>query len=431
MIAFLGVLNYALVFLYGALLTVGFAGGCASKRERRALTAFSVIVLTAQMLCYALWGLEYTKKIYPLISHLPLFLMLVLIFKRPWGVALASVLTAYFCCQLPRWIGTLTLYLFGTKLAYQAGYMISLAPLYLFLRRHFTIPAYRAMTYSDRSLYLFGGLPLFYYLFDYVSTVYTDALYSGMRIVTEFLPAAMALFYVAFVSVYHAEVQRRNQLEVDNALLAAQSERAKNEIFALQQVQQQTAIYRHDMRHHLSLLRGYLETGEFSKAGEYIRQTQDGIDKIVPMQYCENNAVNLILSSFAARAKERDVLFIAKATIPAALPLSDTELCALLSNGLENAVSAAVQVTAVTQPTVRVNCQPHKDKLLIYISNPYRGTIIMRDGLPENSRPEHGFGTKSIKLITERHAGYCSFEAKDRLFTLKIVLPLGTAAKQD
>ncbi len=425
----LGMLNYAFVLLYGTLLTVRFAGGCTLKKERYTVVALSVIILVAQILSYTLWGLEYTKKLYPIISHFPLFLMLVLIFKRPWGVALASILTAYFCCQLPRWIGTLTLYLFGTELAYQTGYMISLVPLYFLLQRYFTMPAYRAMTYSKRSLYIFGGLPLFYYLFDYATTVYTDALYTGVRMVSEFLPAAMALFYVAFVTVYHAEVQRRNQLEVDNAMLAAQSECAKNEIFALQQVQQQTAVYRHDMRHHLSLLSGYLEAGSFSQAGEYIRQAQADIDRIVPVQYCKHNAVNLILSSFAAKAAQQGVTLSAKANIPAALVLSDTELCALLSNGLENAISAAAQIAGDEQPVVRVNCQSHKDKLLIYISNPYQGTVAMRDGLPESSRPGHGFGVKSIKLIVEKYAGYCAFEAEDGMFTLKVVLPLGVAPK--
>lgn len=417
--------NYALVLVYGALLTVSFAGGCATKKERRTVTALCVIVLAVQVLSYVILGLENTKKLYPLISHLPLFLMLILMFKRPWGVALASVLAAYFCCQLPRCIGTFTLYLFKTNLAYQAGYMLSLAPLYFFLRRYFTTAAYRAMTYSKRSLLLFGGLPLFYYIFDYATTVYTDALYAGVKTISEFLPAAMALFYVVFVSAYHEEVQRRSRLEIDNAMLEAQSERAKNTIFALKEVQQQTSIYRHDMRHHLSLLRGYLEAGEFTKADEYIRQAQSDIDKIVPAQYSENNAVNLILSSFAEKAKQQGVTFSAEANIPAALPLSDTELCALLSNGLENAVAAASQADSGTQRTVRVNCQPHKDKLLIYISNPYRGTVIMRDELPESARMGHGFGVKSIKLIAERHGGYCSFNANDGLFTLKVVLPLG------
>ena len=413
-----------LVLLYGTLLGVGFSGGCTTKKERHDVTVLSFVILAMQMLCYFLLGLENTRKLYPLISHLPLFLMLVFRFKRPWDVALTSILTAYFCCQLPQWIGTVTLHLFGTRLAYALGYILSLVPLYVLLRRYFTKEVNRAMAYSKRSLLLFGGLPLFYYIFDYATTVYTDALYTGVRMVIEFLPAAMALFYVAFVSVYHQEVQRRSRLEMDNAILTAQSVRAKHEIFALQQVQQQTSIYRHDMRHHLSLLNGYLEAGEISRAGEYIRQTQTDIDKIVPVRYCENNTVNLILASFAMKAKQQGVDFSAEVNIPATLPLSDTELCALLSNGLENAVCAAAQTDGDSQRTVRINCQLHKDKLLIYISNPYRGTVIMREGLPESNQPQHGFGAKSIRMIAERHNGYCAFEAKDGLFTLKAVMPL-------
>ncbi|NLT96938.1 MAG: hypothetical protein GXW96_02065 [Christensenellaceae bacterium] len=62
-----------------------------------------------------------------------------------------------FCCQLPRWIGTLTLYIFGTRLAYELGYMLSLAPLLYVLRRYFAKAAYQAMPFSRRSLLLFGG----------------------------------------------------------------------------------------------------------------------------------------------------------------------------------------------------------------------------------------------------------------------------------
>jgi sensor histidine kinase regulating citrate/malate metabolism len=175
----------------------------------------------------------------------------------------------------------------------------------------------------------------------------------------------------------------------------------------------------------LSLLSGYLEAGELSKAHEYIRQAQADIDKIVPLKYSENNVVNLVLSSIATKEAQQGVTLNAEVNIPTALPLSDTELCALLSNGLENAVCAAAQVNEETHPTVRFNCQRHKDKLLIFISNPYHGDVVMQHGLPESLRPGHGFGIKSLKLIVEKHAGYCSFEAEDGLFILKVVLPLG------
>ncbi len=414
-----------LILIYGVLLSVYFAGGFSSAKEHGVLAAFCGIVMIAQAMSYRIWGFDITTKLYPLIVHLPNVLLLVLALKRPWGVALGSVLTAYFCCQLPRWVGTIALELWATSLAYQLVYIISIVPIFFLLKRNFANAAYQAMTYSNRSLYLFGGLPLFYYIFNYATTIYTKSLYEGVRMVSEFLPVAMALFYVMFVSLYHKESLRLNQLKLDNALLATQSDSAKKEIQALQKVREQVAVYHHDMRHHLSMIGGWLETGEVDKVSEYIRQTQADIDSIVPARYCENNSVNLILSSFAAKAKERDVTLRICASIPEVLLFSETELCALLSNGLENAVSAAAQIKERERREVLFSCCPHKDNLLISIKNPYMGALRMQEGLPVSSRPGHGFGTKSIKMIAERHKGYVSFETRDGQFTLKIVLPLG------
>ena len=66
-----------LVLLYGTLLTIGFAGGCTSNKERHGVAVLSVILLALQALSYYLFGLENTRKLYPLITHLPTFVVLV------------------------------------------------------------------------------------------------------------------------------------------------------------------------------------------------------------------------------------------------------------------------------------------------------------------------------------------------------------------
>lgn len=425
MVEVLGVLNYGLVLLYGVLLSVSFAGGCASARERRSVAALCVMLLAAQTLCWSLWGLELTKQYYPLISHLPLVITLVLVLKKSWGVAAASVLTAYFCCELPRWIGTIALYVFGSELAYQLVYLISVFPVFFLLWKYFSLPACRAMTYSSRPLLFFGGLPLFYYLFDYATTVYTKTLYEGILMISEFLPAAMALFYMVFVAAYHAEMQRRSRMELQNSMLEMQFEQAKNDVASMKQMQEQTAAYRHDMRHHFVMIDGYLKTGDTARASEYIQSAQRGIERITAERYCANVAVNLLLSAYAVKAKKQGIELSVEANIPDDIPISETELSALLSNGIENAVSAAARCGGETQRIVRINCQLHRGNVLISIKNPHVGKLKMRNGLPQSSRPEHGFGVKSIKMIAEMHGGYYSFKAQDGVFTLKVVLPLG------
>jgi len=425
MINWLILINSSLVFLYGFFLTIQFAGGCSTQKERHIVGILSTAILITQVACWRLFGYTATSQLYPLISHLPIILTLVFALKKPLGMSIASLLTAYFCCQLPRWIATMFFALFGTQFAYQISYSIVIFPIYFLLKRYFAAAANKAMSYSKKSLFLFGGLPMFYYLFDYGTRIYTNILYDGIRMISEFLPAAMTLFYVTFVTIYHNEVQHRNNIELQNSMLAMQFEQAKNDMFAIQQMHEQTATYRHDMRHHFIMINGYLENGEPENAVQYIKSAERDIDRITPKRYCENTAVNLVLSAFSNKGEKFGITLNIEANIPESLPIPETALCTLFSNGLENAVLATSNLSDEKEKIVHVNCQIHKGNLLIYIKNPYQGKVLFHDALPKSSRPEHGFGVKSIKMIADMHGGFCSFEAKDDIFILKVVLPIG------
>ncbi|MEG0709622.1 MAG: hypothetical protein RR481_05265 [Longicatena sp.] len=97
------VFNYGLVLLFGVFLSVLFAGKNQGKKENISIIIFLIFTLCIQIVSVFLFGLENTKKIYPLIVHLPLVIFLVLVLKKHWGESIVSVLVAYFCCQLPRW----------------------------------------------------------------------------------------------------------------------------------------------------------------------------------------------------------------------------------------------------------------------------------------------------------------------------------------
>lgn len=440
----LEIINYTLLLIYGTIITVSFAGYEKSARNQRAVALLVLFILSLQLTSYYFAGLLTAARLYPLITHLPVVVFIERYLKKPRSIAIVSVLTAYLCCQPPNWFGLAVSYFWDSSAVYSVSYSLGILIMLYIINKYVASPVNRVMTYSVRSLYFFGSFPLIYYIFDYSTTIYTGFLYSGAKIIVEFFPSVLSTFYIIFIIVYSNEMQTRGKLELDNAMLVAQSERAMNEIYALQQVQNQTAIYRHDMRHHLSLLFGFLESGEVKDAMEYIRRTQADIDSVVPVRYCENNAVNLILSAFAAKAKQRGVSMDIDAVFPEALPFSDTELCTLLSNGLENAIEAAAKKPDHTDSdllshmasgqsagagNVRLNCRVHKGNLLILIENTFSGNVEMKDGLPQAHEAGHGFGTKSIAMLVNKYRGYYSFNAENGLFTLKVVLPLAESKK--
>ena len=424
MAAVLTTLNYSLVLFYGALLSIDFAGGYTSKKERILTATYVTSILILQLALSVIFGVEFTTKIYPLITHLPLVLLLIIGFKKNIGIALVSVLTAYFCCQLPRWVGALAQFLFASNTAYLLAYTFSVVIFFVLLRKYFAKPAYQAMTYSKQSLVLFSCLPLFYYFFDYTTTVYTNALYQGIKMISEFLPAAMALFYILFIVTYHSEMQRKSKIEMDNAMLKMQLEQAANQIENSKITQELSAIYRHDMRHHFSLLSTLAQNGEIDKLKEYLVQAENNVSSITPVSYCSNEIVNMVLSEFDNKAKSTGVTLIAEAKLPKNLSIPDTELCTILSNGLENAILAASQLEDSTRRIVRINCTINRNKFLLQIQNAYRGRLEIKDKLPTSNKKGHGFGCRSIKTIAEKKDGYATFQADNNIFTLRVVLPL-------
>ncbi|MEG2166123.1 MAG: GHKL domain-containing protein [Ruthenibacterium sp.] len=419
----LSIFNYGLVLLFGVFLSVLFAGKSKSKRDRLNIILFSVFTLCVQTLCSFFFGLSITTKLYPLITHLPLILFLICILKKPVGVSIISVLTAYFCCQLPRWAGVLFLHFFHTNIAYLLAYSISVIIFFFLIWRFFAQSVYQAMIYSRQSMFLFGCLPAVYYVFDYATTVYTRILYTGIEMMSEFLPTVMVLFYVWFIVVYHGEVQKTAQIQMERNMLSMQMETAKMQLNVLRTSQEQAAIYRHDMRHHLSMVDSFAQQGELAKIIEYISNVQQSLVSITPMHFCKNETVNLLLSSFAYKAEMQNIILNIKADLPKQLHIPDTELCSVLSNGLENAFHAVSKLTDGTPREVFVNCNIGKNILLIEIKNTYSGEVSIENGTPVTTETGHGYGCKSMRSIAEKRNGFCGFQAENGYFTLRLALP--------
>jgi len=106
------------------------------------------------------------------------------------------------------------------------------------------------------------------------------------------------------------------------------------------------------------------------------------------------------------------------------ISLSDTEFCSLLSNSLENAITAAAVCPDPRCKAVTFKAQVHKRELLISTNNSYLGEIKMKDALPQSPFEGHGYGMSSIVAIANEHNGQAIFNAEGGVFNLKIMLPL-------
>jgi F0F1-type ATP synthase membrane subunit b/b' len=348
--------------------------------------------------------------------HLPLIFIFSLYYKRPWLISAVSVLSGYLCCQAPRWVGFLAGAALGSRLADHIFYVGAVFLSYYFLKKYVAGSIRKFMEISTKSCLFLGGVPLFYYLFDYTTTIITDVLYRGTKWAVQFMPSTVSVFYFVFVILYYAETQKQVALQRERDMLDTQFRLAQAEFASLRQLQQNAASYRHDMRHHFSLLQGLASKEHIEEIKEYLRTAQSDMDAITPIRFCENETVNLILSTFAAKAKHSGILLTIDAKLPDSLPFSDTELCSLLSNALENAINASKNIIDNTERIILLRMYSKNNKLCIDLRNSYQIEPTIHQGMPVSKEQGHGIGTKSMAHIVEKHGGVFQFSVKDGWF---------------
>ncbi len=414
--------RYWFALLFGVAVAVTFAGMTRTRKNYLAVVCFAVVLFIMQIASLRLWGMEVTIKIYPLLSHLPVAVFIIVYLKRTWLISLTSMFVSFLCCQPPRWIGTVAGVAFDSTSMDHIGYIVTVFLMYYFLQKYVLKSVRHLMERSVNSCLLFGIMPAFYYLFDYAATVYTDFLYSGARTAVHFMPFVTSTFYFVFVLLYYGETQKQASIQRERDKLDTQLRQAQTEFASLRQMQQSAASYRHDMRHHFAFLQGLASKGRIEEIKEYLRTAQSDIDAITPIRFCENETVNLILSSFATKAKQAGILLTAEAKLPDLLPFSDTELCSLLSNALENAIHACESIADSNERYIRLRAYTKNNKLCIEIRNTYNTEPIFHQGIPVSKQQGHGFGTKSMAHIVEKHGGICQFSVKDGLFIFQATI---------
>ena len=283
------------------------------------------------------------------------------------------------------------------------------------------------LLYGDNRLFLlFSLVPFAYYVYVLASVnLDLSSLSSAAGNVVRFIPTLLILlFYFMFPYIYKSLREKMLMQSAQDALTQELSS-AENQISLLNETNTQMATYRHDARHQIILLDGLLSSGKTEQAQALLKTLMSDLDAITPKRFCENETVNLLCSSYSSKAKRLGVQMKIYARLPKDLPLSDTELCSVISNGLENALRAASH-PELPNKWVSFSCNVNQNKLFIQIQNPYTGQVVIRDGLPVSAREGHGYGCYSIQTITQRNGGLCSFDAKNGLFSLRLFFLLPT-----
>ncbi len=335
-------------------------------------------------------GSEYISHAMWLTMHLPFFLLFLYITKCGVIKMAFMILSAFTFTAPTIVVSSVVMRHFGnSRWMLLVSNLVSYALILLLVQFVFRRGFNYLIKYGDDRLFLqFSVVPFLYYLyvFSALGVDFSSLIDSGGWLVRYFPSLEVFVFYFLLLSVYR-NLSEKHEIEAEQAALTQRLASSEERIAMLNESEVQTAVYQHDMRHHLNAIDGFLAAGKPQQAEEYIRKVRSDIERITPKRYCDNELVNLLCSSFAGKAQRMGVRL-------------ETLYCG-----------------------VRLG------KLLVEIQNPCAEGLVMRDGLPVSERAGHGYGCRSIQTIAERRGGLCEFRARGGIFSMQLVLPIKAAAK--
>ena len=415
------IINGILVAVFGIVLSVMFCDIHWTQKKSVFMLGCIIVLLSVQGICYFSMEVGRVRYFYPLIMHVPLIFILYGFCKK-WLWTIVSVLTAYLCCQLRRWLALFVVALCsGGKWMQDAAEVAITLPL-LFILVKYIAPAVRSISQETvRVQYQFSLIPALYYSFDYLTRIYTNSIWQGSPVIVEFMQFICSMVYLVFIISISKEKMVRSQLEHTQDYLNLQVAQAVREIEMLRESQQRTNVYRHDLRHHLQYLLSCIENNRLEQAQNYIQSICEEMEANKVVIFCQNEAINLIFSAYDKKAKKYGIAIQIKAAIPQTISVSESDLCVLLSNALENALHACQKLKEKGRDgKIEVAAFEKKGKLCFQIINTCDEDVVFKNGIPVTSNPGHGIGVMSICALVERNQGIYTFLVEDGKFILRV-----------
>lgn len=232
----------------------------------------------------------------------------------------------------------------------------------------------------------------------------------GLAVLPFVLLTALALLYALLVLENHERLEEAGRL----------ASLRENYYQGLRREENQVRTLRHDLRNHLTALRGLMEAEERDKALQYIDQLADSPALRGGKRLCGNDAANAVLSAKAEVMEREGITADFAVSIPKNLPVADTDLASLLGNALDNAIEG---VQNAAEKKIILRCRVEKGLFMLRLENPVGGEVQVDLSTTKADSAAHGFGIPGMREIAERYGGTLHAGVKGGSFELVVCFP--------
>jgi len=234
---------------------------------------------------------------------------------------------------------------------------------------------------------------------------------------------ALLLMMTTVVALYNRLIANGKEL-AQSKLNLITAGLTQEHIIQINDIYTKLSTIRHDLKGHFSAIAGYLNAKDYSALERYIgslTEFESGVH-----EYVKHPVVNALLSSKLAMAKEANIDFLIKIEMPDNLPITDVDLCILISNILDNAFEATRNSDA--PQFINFHTRVVSSYWVIVCHNTtrtydnFRATGSLKS--TKDATDLHGIGTKQIQQIAENYGGFVTYSHEKKEFKTLVTIRL-------
>ena len=262
-------------------------------------------------------------------------------------------------------------------------------------------------------------------------------LYQQIPVSLEILPTVAALLYAGILATIascqkNLALQReRNQSLMEQRQLSAIRQRIEQ----LEQAYGDIRRMKHEMRGHLTNIKGLAENGRYQDIDYYIARMDESMSLLDLNIHTGNAVTDVIINDKQRAAARQGIEFRSDFHYPVSGGYDAYDIGIILSNLLQNALEACRDMDG-QKGYIQLSGKQKKNFFLIEVRNPFVGEIrfdphtqlpvsTKEDGEEESSglsSPIHGIGLSNVKKETEKYGGNMDIRAEGQEFRVTVLL---------
>lgn len=182
---------------------------------------------------------------------------------------------------------------------------------------------------------------------------------------------------------------------------------------------------KHDVKHHINLLKILLKNNKTSEALKYLSEyseldfsaNQDTI-------FCDNMIINYIINTKTKIMEKNSIKFYCDICENIG-GISDIDLNIILGNLLDNAIEACNK-EIVDEKEINLSIYKKASYLVIAVYNTFTGNLenLYHMQTTKKNQEEHGFGLESVKDCLKKYNGTLNIESDNSRIVIKCLLEL-------